>query len=168
MGRSGLASPWPRYSRFSHLWRCPWGHSRQARKGCWEALLQGPRPRRLAAPVLAHPTFLYLGLAFTLAFSQPPFGAAGAIIGRSKDRATGAGKEGREAVPCPRSQGQPGTNAGVTLLIWVLSSGPWPRAGLSARGCDKQELLWGKAGQVGARVRAPRAVRAPTFQLKAV
>lgn len=31
-------------------------------RGAGEALLQGPRPRRLPAPVLAHPTFLYLGL----------------------------------------------------------------------------------------------------------
>lgn len=50
-------------------------------------------------------------------------------------------------MPGPRSQGQPGTSAGVTLLIWVLSSGPWPRAGLSARGCDKQELLGERLGR---------------------
>lgn len=38
--------------------------------------------------------------------------------------------------------------------------GPWPRPGLSGSRRDKQEPLSGKGGQVGAWVRAPRAVSA--------
>lgn len=166
-GNVGPGLPLASYSRFSHLWRCPWGHSRQARKGCREALLQGPRPRRLAAPVLAHPTFLYLGLAiYTRLLTTTLWG------GWCQDRAE-QGQEGmggcarpKEPRPGPRSQGQPSTSAGVTLLIWALSSGPWPRAGLSARGCDKQELLGERLGREelgpelqGQRVLPPSKVR---------
>lgn len=65
-----------------------------------------------------------------------------------------------KAVPAPRSQGQPGTSVRVTLHIWVLSPAPWPRAGLSVLRRDMREPLSGKGGQVGAWVRAPRAVTA--------
>lgn len=55
----------------------------------------------------------------------------------------------------------------MTLQTWVPSSGPWPRASLSALRCDKQEPLSGKGGQVGAWVSAPRAVSAlPSTNLR--
>lgn len=73
-----------------------------------------------------------------------------------------------EAVPVPRSQGQPGTSAGVTLPIWALSQDPGPglayqHSGGISRSCSRERL--GRS-ELGSELQRQSVL--PASQLKAI